>query len=723
MPMARASQMHRAGTWPSLATLPALLLAILAPPAIADDALDAITLDRVEVTSARLRQVPAFDVPASINVINLDGSAVGAGVNVSEALGSIPGLSARDRQNHAQDTQLSIRGFGARSTFGVRGLRLYADGIPATMPDGQGQVSHFSLAGADRIEVLRGPFSALHGNSSGGVIQIHSADGEAPVHGHMQASAGRDDSYAASASLRGAGDRFGYALAAGLFDTAGWRDHSAARRESFNAKLHAVLPGDGRVQLVANHFDAPDAQDPLGLTWAQVQADPRQATSVAYQFNTRKSVRQDQFGLRLEQPFGNGHVLEALAYAGQRQVEQYLALPIPAQANPLNSGGVVDLDNDYAGADLRWSWRGSLAGRAFELTAGTNADRQRQHRRGYANFVGSTLGVRGVARRDERNRVDNVDQYAQAWWQFAERWSLLAGARHSTVRFRSVDHYVTATNPDDSGRVEYSETTPVVGLTFAPHDHWRLYLSAGRGFETPTFNELGYRADGGAGLAFNLVPAISRNVELGAKWRSAGGARIEAALFRADTDDELAVARNVGGRSSFRNVGRARREGAEVSALLPLSAQWQLEFAWTWLDAHFRDSFPICTAAGCTNPSVLVPAGTDIPGTARQQVSARVQWQPRDWTFAFEATGADSISVNDTGSERAPGYAIAHLEAARTWRLRQGSLRAFARVDNLLDHAYIGSVIVNEGNGRYYEPAPGRGWLVGLRWNWSGKED
>ncbi|HRP72988.1 MAG TPA: TonB-dependent receptor [Luteimonas sp.] len=696
----------------------AVLCAVLAAPAAADERLAAATLDRIEVRAARLQAVPAFDLPASISVIDLDGSAAQPGVSVSEALSGVPGLAARERQNFAQDTQLSIRGFGARSSFGVRGLRLYADGIPATMPDGQGQVSHFSLAGGERIEVLRGPFSALHGNSSGGVVLIESAEGEAPARGHLQASLGRDDSRVLSASVRGAGAAFGYALAASRFDTDGWREHGAARRSSFNAKLHADLSGGGRVQLVANHFDAPDAQDPLGLSWAQVQENPRQATSVATVFSTRKSARQDQLGLRYEQPFGNGHALEATAYGGRRDIEQVLSVPVAAQANPLHSGGVIDLDNDYGGLDLRWRWRGSLAGRTLEVAAGANADRQRQHRRGFENFVGSSLGVRGALRRDERNRVDNVDQYAQAWWQFAERWSLLAGARHSQLRFRSADHYVTAANPDDSGRVDYSDTTPVLGLVFAPREHWRLYASAGRGFETPTFNELGYRADGGAGLAFDLVPATSRNLELGAKWRSRAGASVEAALFRADTDDELAVARNVGGRSSYRNAGRARRAGAELSAQLPLGEAWSLALAWTWLDAQFRDSFPICTGAGCTDPSVLVPAGARIPGTARQQGFVRLQWQPRDWSFALEASGSDAIVVNDIGSERAPGHVVASIEAARSWRLTQGTLRAFARVDNLFDRGWIGSVIVNEGNGRYYEPGPGRGLLLGLRWQW-----
>ncbi len=698
----------------------AFALILLAPwTARAGDANDAITLDRVRVVSTRLRQVPAFDTPASVSTVEIDGRSASAGVNVSDLLHGVPGLLARDRQNHAQDTQLSLRGFGARSSFGVRGVRLYADGIPATMPDGQGQVSHFALAGAARIEVLRGPFSALYGNSSGGVMQVFSADGEAPTQGHVQASLGRDDSRSLGASLRGANGAFGYALAGNVFDTDGWREHGAAQRRSLNAKLHYDLPGAGRVQLVANHFNAPDAQDPLGLTWAQVRENPRQATPVAMQFDTRKSVAQDQAGLVYEQPLDGGHALRAMAYAGHRAVEQFLPLPVAAQANPLNAGGAIDLDVDYGGADLRWSWRGELAGREFEFTTGASFDRQDQHRRGYENFNGGLPGVRGALRRDERNRTDDFDQYAQAWWRFAPRWSLLAGARHSQVRFAARDAYVTANNPDDSGRVEYARTTPVAGLAFAPSDDLRFYLSAGRGFETPTFNELGYRADGGAGLAYDLKPAVSRNLELGGKWRNGRGASLDAALFRADTDAELAVARNVGGRSSYRNVGRARRDGFELAAALPLGERWRFDLAYTRLDARFRDGFPVCSASGCTNPSVQVAAGARIPGTARQQLDARLRWQAGDREAALDATGVGSVVANDPGDARAPGYLLLGAEFAREWRFGAQSLRGFARIDNLLDKAYVGSVIVNEGNGRFYEPGPGRGLLLGLRWRWA----
>ncbi|HBK45207.1 MAG TPA: TonB-dependent receptor, partial [Xanthomonadaceae bacterium] len=441
------------------------------------------TLPTVQVDAARVRGVDDFDLPASFSTVAVERDLNGRGAQLSEVLDGIPGLVARDRQNYAQDTQLSIRGYGARSSFGVRGVRLLVDGIPATMPDGQGQLSHFNLLGAERVEVLRGPFSALYGNSSGGVLQLWSADGQRGDPWRVRASYGSDDTSNVGAQLLGQQGIVHYNVAANHFETDGWRDHSAARRESVNAKFGLDLAEGRRLDLVFNHLDAPDAQDPLGLSRAQYRADPRQATAVAYQYDTRKSVRQSQAGAVFTQQ-SDRQTLRLMAYAGRREVEQFLAVPVATQANPLHSGGVIDLDSDYGGADARWAWHGDLLGRPLELTVGANADRQRQHRTGYENFVGDALGVKGALRRDQRDRVENVDQFAQAWWQWSERWSALVGVRRSEVRFRSDDRYVTARNPDDSGRRDYAATTPVAGLVLRASDDLRVYVSAGRGFET-----------------------------------------------------------------------------------------------------------------------------------------------------------------------------------------------------------------------------------------------
>ncbi|WP_313146960.1 TonB-dependent receptor [Stenotrophomonas sp.] len=695
-----------------------LLIALLPLPVLAQNAADPAPqqLPTVEVQAARVQGIDPFALPASQDTVWVGDDRSGPGMQVSEALAGVPGVLARDRQNYAQDTQLSIRGFGARSTFGVRGVRVLIDGVPATMPDGQGQLSHASLLGAERIEVLRGPFSALYGNSSGGVLQVWSAQGQAGDPWRLRVNAGADNTVSVGAQLRGAGPVIDYNIAANHFRTDGWRDHSEARRESLNARLGAEV-GGGRLELLLNALDAPDAQDPLGLTRAQVAANPRQATAVAEQYNTRKSVRQQQAGLRWTRESG-AQRWQLMGYAGQRAVTQFLPIPPTAQANPLHAGGVIDLDGGYGGMDARWGWKGDLAGRPLDVVAGISADRQRQHRTGYENFVGSTLGVRGRLRRDQIDTVQNVDQFAQAWWQWSPRWSLLAGVRHSTVRFESDDRYITGSNPDDSGRRRYQATTPVAGVSFEATPQWRLHAAVGRGFETPTFNELGYRSDGQAGLALDLSAARSRNIEVGSKWHAQNGTQLDVSVFRAVTDDELAVASNTNGRSTYRNIGRTRRQGVELQYQQPLAEQWDLQLAWTWLQAQVRSPYLACGGSGCRVPDTVVAAGSRLPGVPRQQAFARLQWSPGDWQWALEANASSDTVVNDLATERAPGYTVLNLEAGRRWTLPGGDLRAFARLDNLLDQAYIGSVIVNDGNGRFYEPGPDRRASVGLQWSW-----
>ncbi|WP_186465214.1 TonB-dependent receptor family protein [Xanthomonas vasicola] len=698
----------------AMSATPLVLAADPAPPA----STPIQRLPAVQVDAARVRGVEDFDLPASFTAVSADDDNR-RGAQVSELLDGIPGLVARDRQNYAQDTQLSIRGFGARSTFGVRGVRLLVDGIPASMPDGQGQLSHFNVLGAERVEVLRGPFSALYGNSSGGVLQLWSADGAPNDPWRLRATYGSNATVNVGAQLLGQQGAVHYNLAANHFETDGFRDHSRAKRDSVNAKLGFDLAEGRRLDLVLNYLDAPDAQDPLGLTRAQFNANPAQATSVATQFNTRKSVRQSQAGAIFTQQFDN-QTLRLMAYGGQRSVEQFLAIPVAVQRNPLHSGGVIDLDSNYEGADARWAWQGEALGRPLQLTVGTNVDRQRQHRTGYENFVGDTLGVKGALRRNQRDQVENVDQFAQLWWQWSERWSALLGVRHSEVRFESDDHYIVGRNPDDSGQRDYSATTPVVGIVFRADEDLRFYASVGRGFETPTFNELGYRSDGGAGLALDLGAATSRNYEVGSKWRAQSGAAMEFALFRADTDDELAVASNTNGRSTYRNIGATRRQGAELSWQQPIGATQQLQLAYTFVDATVRDGYLTCASSGCATPTAVVASGSRLPGVPRQQLFARWLWQPGQWQFAAESVASGATVVNDLATERAPGYALVNLEASRRWTTTLGALRTFARIDNVLDRQYVGSVIVNDGNVRYDEPGPDRTYTVGLQWDFGG---
>jgi iron complex outermembrane receptor protein len=672
------------------------------------------TLNPVVVTATR-SQVDPFELPASIDSIDVQ-PRLRLGASPAEVLDGIPGLVARDRHNYAQDTQISVRGFGARSTFGIRGVRLYSDGIPASQPDGQGQVSHFNLDSAGRIEVLRGPFSALYGNASGGVIHLFTAEGNGPARSRWGLAGGSDGNLSASVNLLGGDEDFDYNLDYSQFRTDGYRPHSQAQRHSLNSKVGFRIGDSAQLTLLGNILVQPSTQDPLGLDREAFEEDPYQVAGVAEQFNTRKRVSQGQAGAIYDLDLGGADTLRALAYAGSRDVRQFLAIPASAQEAPRHAGGVIDLGNAYGGTELRWTRRMLLAGRPLELVGGLVFDALRQHRRGYENFIGDEVGVLGRLRRDEIDKVESFDQYLQGDWRISDAWTLILGARHSRVRMSADDRYIVAPNPDDSGQVEYSATTPVAGLMFRLNPALHLYASYGRGFETPTLAEAGYRADGEPGLALDLSPARSDNAEIGAKFRR-GPVQAQLAVFQSDTRDELAVATAAGGRTTYQNIPRSRRRGAELSLDWALSPALDLSLAYSHLDARFNSDFLGCSSR-CTEPDTPIAAGTRIPGVPRDYATLGLDWRPAEgWSLAADAAHSGAVSVNDFGTESAPAYTLFGAEIGRDWTLSGGTLQLFLRGDNLAGREYVGSVIVNDGNGRYYEPGPGRSWLLGLKWN------
>ena len=678
-----------------------------------------VPLDTIVVTATRAARA-SFDLPVAIDVI--DGETIRQGqsqVNLSETLARVPGVLAQNRQNYAQDLQIAMRGFGARTAFGVRGVRLVADGIPATMPDGQGQAASFDLGSARRIEVMRGPFSTLYGNAAGGVIQIFTEDG--PVKPAIEGSVLAGSYGTHRVALKAGGEfRPGFGSLNTLinlarFETDGYRDHSAATRDTVNAKMRYDIGDTGTLTFIANALHQTDTQDPLGLSKTQYLANPRQADASALAFNTRKGISQQQAGLLFERALDDATSLRAMVYAGARRVGQYQAIPVAAQANPLSPGGVVDLDRSYGGVDLRLMYRMPIGGNAVTFTLGSNYDSLREQRTGFQNFIGPSLGIMGALRRDEDNRVSSFDQYLQVDWVLNANFSVLAGLRSSVVRFSITDHYVVGANPDDSGAVRYANTSPVAGAIYKVAPGFNVYANVGRGFETPTLNELAYRPGGLTGLNFALQASVSKQIEIGVKAAPDSGTRITAALFDSRVRDEIAVLTNAGGRSTFQNVGSSRRDGVELSASRVWGGGFSARFVYTHLSATYLDNFLTCTGSTCAAPLTPVQAGNRLPGVPRNNAYAEIAWRnAKGWFAAMEVRASGSVYVNDVNSDNAPGYAIANVRAGieqsgTNWRLSE-----FVRFDNVSGRSYVGSVIVGEANGRYYEPAPTRSMMIGI---------
>lgn len=666
------------------------------------------TLEEMVITATRAEQ-RSFDAPAAIQSIDRETiQNAGPQVNLSESLNRVPGLTILNRQNYAQDLQVSIRGFGARASFGIRGIRLLIDGIPATTPDGQGQGSSISLTSTERIEVLRGPLALMYGNSSGGVIQAFTRDAPETPEFNAQVYRGSFDMQRTDWQYAGRVGDYGLVADYSTLDTRGYRDNSRTERKQFNGKLSFSPNDKTKVNVVFNQFDMPLAQDPAGLTAAQLAANPQAAGTNAISARVRKITSQNQIGSSLTHTLDANRSITARAYYGNRENLQY-------QSNST----WVGLNRDYYGAGLQYSEQTRLAGKQVAFVAGYEFDYSKERRQAGTATTGEKTA--GSLTRNEDNVAQNSDVFVQATTQATDNVSVITGLRSSTVRFRSEDAYLTDGN--GSGTVTYRSTSPVLGVTLHAADNLNLYANYGKGFETPTLSEVAYADSSTATPAARFNPSLraasNQHYELGAKWLPGNQSRVDFNLFQINSNDEIVVSTSSGGATAYKNAPSTSRKGVELAASTRLTPHVGVLLSSSWIDARFTQPY--------SNNSSSVASGNKLPGIPQNFLFSELLWSsqtPSDSGKArsklgalagLELTHAGKIFVNDVNAAAAAGYTTFNLKASHGWALPKGHITAYARIDNLTNQNYVGSVIVNQSSSQFYEPAPGRNYTLGLR--------
>lgn len=684
----------------------AITAALLSAPAYADGVADQLAAP-VVVTATRVEQ-NSFDLPVSIDVV--DGDTLRDGqprINLSETAVRIPGVVVGNRNNPAQDIAISTRGFGARSAFGVRGVRLYADGIPMSMPDGAGQTGTFNLDTAKSIEFLRGPFSALYGNSSGGVVQLFTADGGKTPTISSTITMGSYDSERQSLTFSGQDGDFNYIVNAAHQRSDGYRDHSASTRNTLHGKFSFNLSEATKLTLVATGLDQPESQDPLGLTKAQFRRNPSSiypdtGAGNAETRNTRVDRNHVQSGLILDHQFNDEHSIRLMGYYGQRENRQYLV-----------TNTVSYIDRDFGGADARWTYKTTQANQPFSISAGLNYDTMTDDRRAYGALNGVMLP--GETRKEDQN-VHNFDQYVQATWEPSDKWLLTGGLRHTKIKFDVEDKILG--NGDSSGEMSYSNTSPVGGVTYRITPALNIYANAGKGFETPTFIELNY--DRTFSTINNTIrPSESKNYEVGVKAFVLDNTRVNLALFKIDTEKEVVVDTSSGGQTAYKNAGDTERKGLELALDSLLPYDFKFYAAYTLMSAEYKDAFQCfgnaTTNLWCTGDKT-VQSGNKIPGTYSSTTYAELSWRhaPTGFSTAIEGIHFSKSYVNDLNNESTDPYSIFNWRGGFTQKMKAWELNEFVRVDNITDKRYAAAFKVNETRLRYYEPASPRNWLLGL---------
>jgi iron complex outermembrane recepter protein len=663
-------------------------------------------LEDVVTTSNRFEQ-KSFDAPASLQAVSREViEDAGPQVNMSESLNRIPGVVALNRQNYAQDLQISIRGFGARTAFGIRGVRLIIDGIPATIPDGQGQSATVSLTSTDRIEVLRGPLAQLYGNAAGGVIQTFTR--EAPDRPELLIQ-GHTGSYGTNRTDWQYADKvgkFGLVADYSTFKTDGFRQNSQAERNQFNGKLTYQHNDQTKLDFIANVFDMPYGNDPGGLEQPAAIATPEISTRNQ---NERKIIKQNQVGTVLTHAIDGVSKVSGRIYGGNREMTHF------SGSNRWNG-----LDRNYYGLGLNYSSKSTIAGKDTLWVAGFDFDKSTEINQAGAANPDNSAKIGSLTRNEDR-LAQNTDFYAQANMLLNEKWSILGGARSTNVKLASTNLRGT---PTSLGEVTFNAVNPVLGITYHATERVNIYANYGRGLETPTLAEMGYENKTGSTTdivnSFNksLVASKSNHYETGLKWIPNNRSRLDLAIFYVETSDEIITDRSVTPNASFKNSpGGTTRKGMELAYQNQFISSMKFNVSGTLIDAEFNEGFGSGTSE--------VKPGNKIPGIPNGMAYSSIQWSGTDFqrnkyrqvmgtlaTFEFITAGANHGRDTNQADRKAGGYSISNLRLAHRLDINSMTLTGYGQINNITDKQYIGSVIV--GNAAPFEPAPGRNWMVGL---------
>lgn len=644
-----------------------------------------IILDTVEVTSTRVEK-NINKVPFSISLITKDEIQLGKQtLNLDESLNIVPGVYVQNRYNYAQDQRISIRGFGSRASFGVRGIKILYDGIPLTFPDGQSQTDSLDLGSADRIEVIRGPVSALYGNSSGGVISIFSETGSQSPFIELKSILGSFDLFKLGLKSGGQLNNFNYFINVSRLDYEGFRDHSKTENIQINSNFNYLLSDNLELSLVLNYIDAPEAQDPGALTKEEVSEDRDQAAPANLETDSGESIEQLRIGFKINGYLNDYQEIESSLYLIKRDFEQRLPF------------GIVSFDRIFIGGGAKYVLNRPLFEHKNRILIGTDMEYQNDER---LNFSYTDDFKRDDIILDQDEDVLNIGIYLQDEFWVLENLELHLGIRYDYFKF-SVDNFLEADdNTDESGSRTFHSINPKIGLLYSPLESLNLYGNFSTSFQTPTLSELTIKPDGSGGINPDLDPQKTIGFELGIKGYFFGYINYSLALFYADIKDQLIPfeVEEFPGREFFRNAGESEQYGLEFALYYTLFEGLDLSFSYTYLNFEFVD---FDTDEGSFD-------GNDIPGIPNNQIYAGILYKSSIGIYGgADFLYLDGFFVNDANTEKNDSFSVFNLRLGFQRRIFNNfEFNSFLGFNNIFDKKYNSSVRVNAFASRYFEPAP-----------------
>jgi iron complex outermembrane receptor protein len=650
-------------------------------------------LDEITVTATRMES-SVRDVARSVSIVGkeeIQNSTQQLGLD--EALVRVPGLYIQNRYNFSGDLRVSLRGFGARSSFGIRGIKVFVDGIPETLPDGQSGVDSIDLGSAQSIEVLRGPASSLYGNASGGVIAVTSELGESDPYIEAKAAAGEFGFQQYGVKAAGQINSADYLLNISRTELDGHRDHGEFRGTQLNGRLGIPFNENDRLLVALNIADQPEAQDPGGINAAQAALDPSSARLQNLQYDADETVDQQRLGF----------VYERERSSGTLTLRNYYLWRDFANKLPFASGGAVDLDRFFYGIGAQYSLGDSLWDK-IGLAFGFDYDRQDDDRQRFDN----NDGVLGSQTFKQNEQVESTGIYVQGEYQLNDAWTLQAGLRYDELSYDVSDQFLS--DGDDSGTLDFDELSPSIGVNFKTAAGV-AFASYSSGFETPTTTQLA-NPDASGGFNSSLKPQLADNFEVGYKG-SRENLFYEVSLFRIDLEDELIPFELAAfpDRTFYSNAGRSERNGLETAVNWDNGRGFGIDASFTWSDFEF-ESF--------IDDNGNDHSGNQQPGLPKQFGYLGFNYLSQNgFSGVLEAVYSGDLYANDANTAEVSSYTVANLRFNIDIENGKWLFRTYAGINNLFDESYNNNIRINAFGSRYFEPAPGRHVYVGVVANYA----
>jgi iron complex outermembrane recepter protein len=659
------------------------------------DTLRTLEIAPVTVTAARF-EAQSNRLPYAISVLNKNFIQNGqAQLSLNESLVALPGVFTLNPDNFSQDLRISIRGFGARSAFGIRGIRLFVDGLPESTPDGQADVDNVDAGALQKVEILRGASAGLYGNASGGVLNMTTEEPSARPFVEVQGIGG-------SFGFQHFQGKTGFKIGKlGVFSSVsqniltGYRMQSGMKQTTANLKLRYAFSPSAKLTLLVNYGKSPYAKDAGGLTYEQMLADRRQARAANLQFDAGENVSQQRVGLVFDKQFSEKHSLKAKAFVTTRDFANRLAF---------KASGWVEFQRQFGGGSVTYSFTSIK----YRSQVGFEAHNQRDNRQRYDNLN----GVRDKMVFDQTEKYSSVGAFWLNEYTPFNNLIFTAATRYDAVTMSIGDHFLT--DGDQSGKNTFNRFNPSIGIVFVATPTVNFYSNVASNFETPTLSELSSNPSNLGGFNPDLKPQKAQNYEIGAKIQGPQSRwSLDIAVFKINLQDELVPYQlaSAVGRTFFRNAGKSERKGIETSLNAKITEGVVLTTNYTYSDFKYKNY----TANGIVYDSNRQPA---IPV---HSFFSALQMATKSGVFATaQVRYISSVFVSDANTFSDKGYTVASVRGGFTFKIKKiGLIEPFGGINNAFGAIYTGNILINAAANRFYEPTAAEATFYGgvkLRW-------